>query len=124
MKKLQLILQIFLGLVFLIFGLNKFLGFITMPELNQTATNYMISLGSSGYMFPVIGILEVVCGLALMTNRYVTLSLLLLVPITFNILGFHLFLDPSGLPLSLILTSIHLYFLYERRENYKTLLKN
>lgn len=124
MRKLQIVLQMFLGFIFVVFGANKFLGFIPMPQLSESAGNFMMSLGSTGYMFPVIGIIEVLCGILLVTNRFVTLSLLLLVPITLNILGFHLSLDQGGLIVSLVITLIHTYLIYDRRENYKTLLKN
>lgn len=124
MRKTKIILQILLGLIFVVFGLNKFFGFISMPPLNETATNFMMSLGSSKYLFPLIGIIEIVCGLLLVSNRFVTISLLLLVPITFNILGFHLFLDQGGLVMSVIMSLILTYLIYDRKDNYKTLLKN
>jgi uncharacterized membrane protein YphA (DoxX/SURF4 family) len=123
MKKLQIIIQMLLGLIFVTFGLNKFMGFIEMPPLNEIATNFMISLNTTSYMFPTIGVIEILCGLSLLLNRYVTLSLLLLIPITFNILGFHLSLDQGGLVMSLIITSIHIYLLCDRRERYSSLFK-
>lgn len=123
MKKLQIIIQMLLGLIFVTFGLNKFMGFIEIPPLNEIATNFMISLNTTSYMFPTIGVIEILCGLSLLLNRYVTLSLLLLTPITFNILGFHLFLDQGGLVMSLIITSIHIYLLCDRRERYSYLFK-
>jgi len=123
MKKLQIIIQMLLGLIFVTFGLNKFMGFIEIPPLNEIATNFMISLNTTSYMFPTIGVIEILCGLSLLLNRYVTLSLLLLIPITFNILGFHLSLDQGGLVMSLIITSIHIYLLCDRRERYSSLFK-
>lgn len=124
MRKLKIILQMLLGLVFVVFGTNKFLGFLTMPQLNESATNFMMSLGSTGYMFPTIGIIEVIGGVLLLTNRFTTLSLLFLAPITFNIIGFHLALDQGGLIVSLVMALIHIYLIFDGRENYKPLLKN
>jgi len=124
MRKVQIALQMLLGLMFLTFGTNKFFGFLTMPQMNESATNFMMSLGSSGYMFPTIGIIEILCGLSLLTNRFVTLSLLLLAPITFNILGFHLALDQGGLIMSVIITLIHIYLIYDRKDRYTPLIKN
>jgi uncharacterized membrane protein YphA (DoxX/SURF4 family) len=123
MRKVQIILQMLLGLVFLTFGLNKFIGFIPMPQLGESATNFMMALGSTGYMFPVIGGLEILCGLSLLVNKYTAISLLLLAPITFNILGFHLALDQGGLIISVVMTLIHLYLIYDSKDKYKPLLK-
>jgi putative oxidoreductase len=123
MKKAQIVIQMLLGLIFVVFGLNKFIGFIALPQLSEVATNFMVSLGSTGYMFPTIGIIEILCGLSLLLNRYVTLSLLLLIPITFNILGFHLTLDHGGLLVSIAITSIHIYLLCDLRSRYSSLFK-
>jgi putative oxidoreductase len=94
-----------------------------MPQLGESATNFMMALGSTRYMFPVIGVLEVLCGLSLLTNKYTAISLLLLAPITFNILGFHLALDQGGLIISVVMTLIHLYLIYDIKDKYKPLLK-
>jgi putative oxidoreductase len=123
MRKVQIAIQMLLGLIFVVFGLNKFIGFIALPQLNEVATNFMISLGTSGYLFPTIGVIEIICGLSLLLNRYVTLSLLLLTPITLNILGFHLMLDQGGLIVSLIITLAHIYLIYDRKDRYSELIK-
>jgi hypothetical protein len=44
--------------------------------------------------------------LLLLANRYVPLGLLLLGPVIVNILGFHIFMSTTNLPLALVVTAL------------------
>ena len=63
----------------------------------------MGALFVSHYLVPVF-LLQVVPGVLLLANRYVPLALTLLGPILANIVFFHAFMAPEGLPLPLILS--------------------
>lgn len=93
--------RLFLGLVFTVFGLNFFLHFLPTPPLTPRAGAFAGALFASGYLFPLLKTMEVLAGLLLLSNRFVPLALAVLAPIVINIVGFHLFLAPSGLPLPL-----------------------
>ena len=94
--------RIFLGLVFTVFGLNFFLHFLPMPPAPPRAAAFAGALFGSGYFFPLLKSIEVVAGLLLLANLFVPLTLAVLAPIIVNIIGFHLFLEPSGLPIPLV----------------------
>jgi putative oxidoreductase len=98
-----LIARILLGLLFLVFGLNGFLHFIPMPPPSGLAGQYMGALFVSHYLV-VVFLLQVVGGALLLANRYVPLGLLLLGPVLVNILLFHSFMAPEGLPIALFAT--------------------
>jgi len=100
MKIVTLIARILLGLMFVVFGLNKFLNFIHQPMPTGLAGQFIGALFVSHYLL-VIATLEVVTGALLLANRYVPLALTLLGPIVVNILLFHSFLEPSGVPMAL-----------------------
>jgi putative oxidoreductase len=51
-------------------------------------------------------LLQVIAGILLLSNRFVPLALALLAPIIVNIVLFHTFMAPQGLPVALF-TSIH-----------------
>lgn len=87
------ILRIILALGLLVFGLNKFVGFIPQPELSTEASDFMNSLLDTGYVLYFLGILEILIGLLLLLKKWVPFALLVLVPISANILLFHIFLD-------------------------------
>lgn len=103
MKKLIITTRVILGLPFLVFGVNHFFPFIPHPEMSGPAMDYMVGLSKTGYFWPFLRSLEILIGLSLLSNRFVPLALAVLAPINLQIFIFHLFLEPTNLPLAIIL---------------------
>ena len=114
MKIAILVARIFLGLVFLVFGLNGFLNFIQIPEMPKAATELMGILYSSGWL-PVVKALEIVGGLLLLSGRLVPLGLTILAPIVVNILLFHALLDPGNLILAIVMFLATIFLIWAYR---------
>lgn len=114
--------RIILGLLFLVFGLNGFLGFIPMPESPETAGAFLGALAGTGYMFPLIKGTEVLVGVLLLTNRFVPLALTLLAPVIVNIVAFHAFLDPASIGMPVALLGAHLYLAWAYRKSFAAVL--
>ncbi|MEY3012672.1 MAG: hypothetical protein RIT45_1407 [Pseudomonadota bacterium] len=114
--------RLVLGLVFFVFGLNGFFGFIPQPEHTGAAGAFLGGLASASYFFPLLKGTEVLVGLALLTHRLVPLALVVLAPITLNILAFHAFLEPSTVAMSMVLTALHLGLAWQWRQAYAPLL--
>ena len=115
MKVATVIARVLLGLVFVVFGSNIFLHFIPMPPLPATlAGDFSKALMESHYIY-VVGVLQVIGGLLLLIGRYVPLGLALLGPVVVNILLFHIFLDPSGLPIAIVVTVLELFLVWRYR---------
>jgi|KBSSwiStaDraftv2_1062776.scaffolds.fasta_scaffold483114_1 uncharacterized membrane protein YphA (DoxX/SURF4 family) len=108
--------RLFLGLGFTVFGLNSFLHFMRLPAPppGAGAGAFLGALGAGGYLFPLLNVTEVVTGLLLLSGLFVPLALAVLAPILVNIIGFHLFLEPSHLliPLALVAAEIYLAWTY------------
>ena len=123
MKIATIIVRTLLGLVFVVFGSNIFLHFIPMPPLPATlAGDFSKALMQSHYIY-VVGLLQVIGGLLLLIGRFVPLGLTLLGPVIANILLFHIFLDPSGLPLAIIVAILALFLLWRYQTNFAGLVK-
>jgi putative oxidoreductase len=121
MKITSLIARILLGLVFLVFGLNGFLHFIpTGPMPTGLAGQFAIALMQSHYMDAVSAI-EIIAALLLLLNRYVAIGLTMLAPIIVNIVFFHVFMLPSGLPGAIVATLLWLLAAYKVRSNFAAL---
>lgn len=88
------------AVIFLVFGLNGFLHFIPFPPPEGVAAQFMGALFVSHYL-TLIFLLQVIAGVLLLINRYVPLALAILAPVIVNILSFHAFMAPSGLPLAI-----------------------
>lgn len=117
------ILRIVLALILIFFGLNKFIdfSFMPLPQLPEGASSFMSSLSASGYVLPLIGFFEIFIGLLLLFKKWVPFALLVLVPISLNVLLFHLFLDiPRVLP-AIIIVSINGILIYKYWKSYRPL---
>lgn len=121
--RIILIARILLGIILFVFGLNKFLNFMPPFEIEGEAANFFGALISSGYMFPVIGLIEIVAGVFLLTNRFVPLGLVLMAPVTVNFILFHLFLDPPNIVPGLLVLVLQVYLLFANYDSYQPLLK-
>ena len=73
------------------------------------------ALVSSGLIY-AIAALQVVGGLLLLIGRrFVPLGLTLLGPVIVNIVLYHIFLDPSGLPMACVISILALFLLWVYR---------
>lgn len=115
------IVRLLLGAMLVLFGLNKFLGFIPLPELPENAASFMTSLSTTGYVLKTVGVLEIIIGVLLLTKKWVAFALTLLAPISINILLFHLFLDVEGIAGALIVAVLNGMLIYKHWPQYKSL---
>jgi uncharacterized membrane protein YphA (DoxX/SURF4 family) len=78
MKIALLIARLLLGLIFLVFGLNGFLNFLSMgPTPTGLAGQFIGALFLSHYYW-VVASLQIAGGLLLLVNRFVPLALVML----------------------------------------------
>jgi uncharacterized membrane protein YphA (DoxX/SURF4 family) len=122
MKIATIVVRILLGLVFVVFGSNAFLHFIPMPPMQGHAAAFIGTLADTGYV-KVIAAVQVAGGLLLLIGRFVPLGLTLLGPVIVNILCYHFFIDPTGLPVALVVAVLALFLLWHYRANFAGLVK-
>ena len=106
MKIAMIIVRTLMGLLFLFASITYFLmmmGLFPVPPMEGPVKAFNEGLAASGYFFTLLKITEFVCGLLLVTGRFVPLALVVLSPIIINILMVHTFLDRSGLPVAAFL---------------------
>ena len=105
MKQIATIARILLGLLFVVFGLNGFLHFISTPPHSALAGQFLGAVVAS-HFYTVVFLTQLFGGLLLLANRYVPLGLILLGPVLVNILAFHIFMEPAGLPIAVAATAL------------------
>jgi putative oxidoreductase len=129
MKKfIPIVLKIVLSLL-LISPILGALGLFPEPtrELYNTdqAYEFIMTLMNSGYINILMAIVFGVCFILIIKNKMAIVALLL-VPITLNIVCFHLFLDggifTKGAIMGDVLFLINMYFLWQQRDRYRALL--
>ena len=131
MKILNTIIRTGLGLMLLAFGLNKFFWF--MPDFDFTgypeAEHLFEALRFSGddpnagkgYIMNLVGLTEAVVGLLLIVKKWVSFALVMLVPISVNIVLFHAYVNlPNILP-AIVVALANAYLMHKNWDNYRSL---
>lgn len=119
-----------LGIIFTVFGANGLMmiftgsGFIPMPPPAPEMAVVMGGFFGTKYLMPLVKLIQVVSGLCLLSGKRMTLALTLLGPIVVNILGIHLFLDPAGLPIALVIFVLWGLLVKSRWNHFSPLVNN
>jgi len=113
--------RIVLGLTLVVFGANKFANLIPVFEMPPAAVNFIESLKNTGYVFYLIAVLEIFIGFLLIFKKWVPFALVVLAPISINILLFHLFLDVSDITIAIVVFVLNLILIYKYWKVYRPL---
>ena len=116
MKIATIVARTLLGLVFVVFGFNGFFHFIPMgppPPPDSPAGMFFAAVSTTGYM-KVVFLFQIIGGLLLLLNLLPALGLVILCPIIFNIVLFHLTMAPSdlALPIGVAVLAVFLIGMY------------
>ena len=103
MSRLPFVARLLLGLIFTAFGIMGLLQLGPQPELEGKAADFMGGLVGSDYFWQVLKVTEIVCGLLLLAGVATPLALVILAPVTVNIVLFHIFLDPATIVVGIVL---------------------
>lgn len=121
MKTAIVIVRTLIGLLFLFASVTFFLTSVPQPEFAGRMKLFTDGINASGYLMPLVKTIELLCGIAFVSGRFVTLAIVLIAPIAVNILLVNVFLAPEGLPIVTPLFLGLLFLAYYYRENYKPL---
>ena len=122
MKHAKLVLRILLGLIFFAGSLTYFFA-APPPPMAGPAGAFAGAMMATGYFFPVLKATELIGGLLLLSGFFVPLALIILAPITLQIVLFHSFLLPQGMYLQAAMLVIHVILGYLYRNSYREILK-
>jgi hypothetical protein len=115
-------IRILFGLVFLASGMLKVVApdriGISGPPAGRA---FIDSMKETGYLYTLLGMTEVVVGLAVIVGLFVPLALTILAPISVNILTYYLFLFQERMIMGVLVVVAHLYLAWVYRESYMAL---
>ena len=124
MSKAVVLARVLLALPFLVFGLNHFFEFMKPPQPSVEAGVFLQTLTDARYLWPLVKITEIACGAMILLGQWLPLGLVLLAPITVNIVGYHLYVDdtPQGLGMAVGIAVLHGFLLLANMGRYRELL--
>lgn len=101
--KIPMVVRILLGVLFLFSGIVGLFNLYPMPpDLPAPLVAFNSGLMASQYFFPLLKLVETICGVILISGFFVPLALVVLAPVVVNIICVHIFLQPSNLPMAII----------------------
>ena len=122
MKIAVLIIRILMGLMFAFASIVVLFKLMPQPEQTGNVKIFMDGMTASVYLMTTVKIVELICAVAFLSGRFVPLATVVLFPVNLNILLFHVFLEPSGLIMAILLILGNLFLAYYYRDRYKSML--
>lgn len=116
-----MIIRILLGILLVVFGSNKFIGFLPDFEFANPDAGTLFGTLATSYILKTVGFIEVIVGLLLTTNKAVPFALILMAPISVNIILFHATLDPANIAPGAFVFLANAFLIYANWNAYKSL---
>lgn len=121
MKTAGKITSIILGIPYLILGSNYFFNFIAMPPMPGDAGAYLGLLYNTGFL-AVVKTLEIILSILLISGFLRPLALILVAPISINILLFEVLI--AKMPgVGVLLVALNAFAIFTYKEKYNSILK-
>lgn len=121
MKVTTTIVRVLLGVLFIYASLMFFLKMAPEPVTTGDFKVFNTGIVASQYIMPLAKSLEFLCGLAFLSNRFVALANLVILPVTINIFMIHFFLSPEQLPIAIFLCVANGFLIIRYWDHYKGL---
>ncbi|ANZ36726.1 hypothetical protein BBK82_12255 [Lentzea guizhouensis] len=118
--------RVLTGLLFATTGLNGFLMFMPAPDPSTMAAEgvaFNTALYATGYMVQLMSGVQVLAGVLLVAGRFVPLALALLAPVVVNIFLFHVFLEPSGMVVAVLVVAAEIGLAWAYRDKFRPMLQ-
>ncbi|SMD22763.1 hypothetical protein [Lentzea albidocapillata] len=118
--------RVLTGLLFATTGLNGFIMFMPAPDPSTMAPEgvaFSGALYATGYMLQLASGVQLLSGILLIIGRFVPLALALLAPMVVNIFLFHVFLEPSGMVMALLVVAAEIGLAWAYRDKFRPMLQ-
>ena len=123
-SKILAVLCALFGLGMIVFGLNKLVPFMPMPELTEEQKTVFGAFGTIKWLMPLIGITEILGGLLIAIPKTRALGAIVILPVMIGILAHNFtFFDPSGIAIPLVFAIINLWAIIDNTDRYKAMIK-
>ncbi|SHI89218.1 DoxX family protein [Flavobacterium terrae] len=123
MKIATIVVRVLIGALLLFGSVVYFLKLFPEPTLTGNLKTFNEGLTASGYLMNLVKGLELLCGLAFISGKFIRLANLVLLPISVNIVLVHFCLDPKNIGAGAFLFIGNLFMIYRYWESYKEVLK-
>ena len=121
MKIAVIIVRILLGAMMVFAAVAYFFKLGDQPVPTGDMATVMGGFMATKYLFPLAKAIELLSGICLITGKFMKLALIVLLPITVNILLINVCLAPENIPMASGIFAAHLFLIYANWGSYKHL---
>jgi uncharacterized membrane protein YphA (DoxX/SURF4 family) len=123
-QKIQFVLCLLFGLMFINSGLNKIFNYIPIPpDMPEAMVNMNNALMAISWLIPLVAVAEIIGGILFILPKFRALGAVILFPILVGILLTHITVAPTGIPIAIILLAIEGWVVYDNREKYMAMIR-
>ena len=119
MKAITIIVRVLIGLILLYASCCFFLKIAPEPAVIGEFKAFQIGQMVYDYLMPFSKAIELICAIAFLSGRFVTLANVIILPVSLNILLVNYFISPDTLPIAIALFLGNLFLIYRYWDNYK-----
>jgi putative oxidoreductase len=123
-NKIQFVLVLLFGLLFINAGLNKFFNYLPVPpNLPEETLKDFGAMKEIIWLLPLLAWSEIIGGLLIIIPKTRALGAIIVFPAMVGILLNHLLVDRSGLIMAVVLMAILGWVIYDNREKYLPMIR-
>lgn len=122
-SKILAVLCALFGLGMIVFGLNKLIPFMPMPELTEEQKTLFGAFGTIKWLMPLIAFAEIIGGLLMAIPKTRALGAIVILPVMVGIIVHHLTFDMAGIAIPAVLALINLWALIDSKDKYMPMIK-
>ena len=118
-NKILFVVCLLFGLLLINGGLNKFLNYMPVPaDMPAEMMKDFQALTEISWLLPLIAIAEIVGGIFIILPQTRALGAIIIFPVYVGILLTHVLVEPSGMPIAIVMGVILFWIIYENRAKY------
>lgn len=106
MSKVAIVARYLLAVLLIVFGLNKFFGFLPMPEAPSGMASKYFEVITQTYIWHSIAVVYLLAALLLVMNRAVGFATVILAPVAFNTVMYHFTYDMPNIAAAAVFATL------------------
>ncbi len=124
MKIATLIVRILLGAFMVFASVTYFFELIEAKAPTGNMLTFMNGIMASKYLLPLAKAVELIAGISLLSDKFMKVTLLALLPISINIFLIHTVTQVSEVPVAIFVLGANLFLIYAHWDSYKGLFRD
>ena len=122
-EKILTVLCLLFGLGMIVFGANKLVPFMPMPELTEQQKTLFGAFGTLKWIMLLVGIIEIIGGLLIAIPKTRALGAIVILPVVAGIIAHHLTHDPAGIAIPAVFAVINLLAIAGSKDRYMAMIR-